>query len=168
MEQYALYLVMKKKVLELSNKFTCSFNDMDFNKPNVIGIYIKSGGTPSERALSDGGYYNYRARVQFIIQGDNSKQSLMDVLDIASSLRNTLSLCSNSSELLERANCELTWYNDKIVYDPTHQIEGYNILVTLCEVSLLGEVDFKGKSGQGLPKYSINFIMEYFTSKGGN
>lgn len=160
MEQYALYLVMKKEVLKLSNDFKCSFNDMDFNKPNVVGIYVRGGNTPNSRELGTGKYYNYTARVQFIIQGDNSKQSLMSVLDIASRLRTALETSSNRVIVL--SNEEVKWVNGKIVYDPKNELVGNDIEVVLCSVGLMGEVSFHGKNQMGLPKYSLNIYVNYY------
>lgn len=161
MEQYALYLVMKDQVKTIDSNYKCSFNDMDSNAPKVIGIYVKSGGTPRKREISTGKYFNYTARVQFLIQGDNSKDSLMTTMQLASSLRNTL-ICD--SNLVKDINEQVKWVDGKCVYDPTNKLGGSDIQVTLCKVSLLGEVDFKGKTGQGLPKYSINFRIEYYLS----
>lgn len=161
MEQYALYLVMKSKVSEIDNSIKCSFNDMNSNKADVCGIYIKGGETPKYRELASGKYYNYSARVQFLLQGGNNKDSLMDIMSIASCLRNTL-ICD--SNLVEDVNEQVKWVDGKCVYDPANTLGGSDIQVTLCKVSLLGEVDFKGKTGQGLPKYSINFRIEYYLS----
>ena len=161
MEQYALYLVMKSKLSEIDNTIKASFNDMDSNKGNVCGIYVKSGGTPRNREIATGKYFNYTARVQFLLQGDNSKESLMNMMNIASCLRNTL-ICD--SNLVKDVNEQVKWVDGKCVYDPTNKLGGSDIQVTLCKVSLLGEVDFKGKTGQGLPKYSINFRIEYYLS----
>lgn len=159
MEQYALYLVLKDRVKAIDNTYKCSFNDMDSNAPSVIGIYVKSGGTPKKRELSTGNYYNYTARVQFLIQGSNSNDGLMSTMMIASSLRSALITCSN---LEFPVNEQLKWVNGKIVYDPDNKLVGNGISVLLTKVSLLGEVDFKGKTTQGLPKYSINFRVEYY------
>lgn len=160
MEQYALYLVMKQKLNSITSSFKCSFNDMDSNGDNVAGIYIKSGGTPRRRELSSGMYYNYSARVQFILQGSDNKESLMNVLSTASRLRNTLIRDSNLQVVVNDE--QIKWVDGRIVYDQDNSLEGTGIEVTLCKVSLLGEVDFIGKNMQGKPKYSINFRIEYF------
>ena len=159
MEQYALYLIMKDQVKAIDSNYKCSFNDMDSNAPNVIGIYIKSGGTPRKREISTGKYFNYTARVQFLIQGDNNKNSLMTTMQLASSLRNAL-ICDSNLEF--PVNEQIKWVDGKIVYDPEDMLGGNDISVLLTKVSLLGEVDFKGKTTQGLPKYSINFRVEYY------
>lgn len=159
MEQYALYLVLKDQVKNLDSTYKCSFNDMDSNATGVVGIYVKSGGTPRRREISTGEYYNYSARVQFIIQGDNTKESLMSTMNLASSLRKALIRDSNLEFIV---NEQLKWVDGNIVYDPTNKLGGNDISVLLIKVSLLGEVDFKGKTTQGLPKYSINFRVEYY------
>ena len=159
MEQYALYLLMKDQVNSLDENFTCSFNDMDFNKPNVVGIYVRGGNTPRYREISTGKYFNYTARVQFIIQGDNSKESLMTTMGLASSLRNAL---VSSSNLEFSVRDQVKWVEGGIVYDPEDKLGGSDISVVLVRVSLMGEVNFKGKTTQGLPKYSINFYVEYY------
>lgn len=159
MEQYALYLVMKDVVNGLNKGFVCSFNDMDLNKPNVVGIYIRGGNTPRYRELSTGGYYNYTARVQFILQGDSSKESLMSVLSLASDLRHAM---ENSCNLVIDVKEQLKWVNGKITYDPTNKLGGSDISVLLTRVSLMGEVSFKGKTTQALPIYVINTYIEYY------
>ena len=58
MEQYILYLALKEMVNSLNNNFKCSFNDMDSNKDNVVGIYIKGAEPSTYRTLKDGKYYN--------------------------------------------------------------------------------------------------------------
>lgn len=160
MEQYALYLVMKQQLLNIDSSFKCSFNDMDSNRPNSVGIYVKSGGTPRRREISTGSYYNYMARVQFDILGDNSKTSLMNVLSLASRLRNTLQNSSNKVFYVQDE--QIKWVNGAIVYDPDGSLVGSDIEVILCKVALLGEVDSKGKTGQGLPRYSLNIRAEYY------
>lgn len=159
MEQYALYLVMKQKLNEIDDTLKCSFNDMDSNAANVVGIYIRGGSTPKDRELATGEYFNYTARVQFLLQGDNSKNSLMKIMSTASSLRKALIRCSN---LGFSVNEQLKWVDGNVVYDPEDKLGGNDISVLLTKVSLLGEVDFKGKTTQGLPKYSINFMVEYY------
>lgn len=146
MEQYALYLVIKDLCKSLTDKFVFSFNDMDFNRENVAGIYIR-GSTPSSyRSLMSGSYYNKSCRVQIILQGGLSGNSIIEMLKLSSNIREALVVLSNK--------------RFDIPDNPfAGSIKGGSILITL--IKLLGDVSFVGKSEQGLPRYSLNFKIDY-------
>lgn len=168
MEQYALYLALKNILLSLSDEFKYSFNDMDSNGKNVAGIYIK-GAEPSEyRSISDGSYYNYISRVQLLYQGDNNNNSLMSMLILVSKVRNALIRASNR---IYTTSPQISYMGNSIVFrnknEPFRE-EEEEVKVILTKVDLLGEVDFKGKTGQGLPKYSLNFKINYSLIEGGD
>lgn len=146
MEQYALYILLKNIIKEINSNYSISFNDMDFNKENSIGIYIKGGEVSNYRDLSDGRYYNYIARVQFMLQGGKTLDSLERVLYTGSNLRDRLITMSNTSHNILADN--------KIIHD--------NLKLSLGLVKLLGDVNFDSKTSQGLPKYSINFKINYY------
>lgn len=146
MEQYILFVVLKDIIKDLSdNKYAMTFNDMDFNKPNSIGVYIKGGEVSQYRELSTGNYYNYINRVQLVLQGDRTNESLVSLLKLATRIRSYMVLLSNASlDVPENKNIEE---------------QGQKIQFGL--VKLLGEVNFNNKTSQGLPVYSINFKFQY-------
>lgn len=160
MEQYALYLVLKKILNEISEVFRVSFNDMDFNKGNVCGIYIKAGEPSEYRLLGSGDYLNHSARVQFLFQGSLNNQTLFTMLDAASKLRETLCRSCNRTIV---APPNIRWVDGElaVVNDDVPVEEGEEVTVTISLIALLGEVDFKGKSEQGIPRYSLNFKIYY-------
>ena len=145
MEQYALYVLLKNIIKDINNKYTVSFNDMDFNKENSVGIYIRGGEVSQYRDISTGRYYNYVSRVQFLLQGGKTVNSLYDVLSLASELRDRLIILNNTNHSIVADN--------KIIKD--------NLTIDLGLVKLLGDVNFTEKTSQGLPKYSINFKINY-------
>lgn len=154
MEQYILYLYLKSVLKSINDVFKCSFNDMDMNKGNVCGIYIK-GGEPSEyRDLASGNYINNTARIQFLLQGSDSTQSLFDVLDAVSKLKKALVISSNTVYNLSESDIENL--NSKL---SSTKYEGVKLFINLTR--LLGEVDFKGKTSQSLPRYSLNLHTYY-------
>lgn len=164
MEQYALYLALKLICQGINSTYRYTFNDMDFNKSNVCGIYIK-GGEPSEyREIATGVYYNYSARVQFLIQGGLGNDSLMELLKLAGNIRNTLIQASNK---VYNAAGQVKLVDGAVLYDKDGDIEGEDVYVRLSLVALMGETDFKGKSSQGLPIYSLN-LRVYYSIEGGN
>lgn len=166
MEQYILYLVLKGIIKGLNSKYKISFNDMDENGVDVIGVYIK-GAEPSQyRELSTGRYYNYSARAQILIQCDNNSNSLFELLNLATKIRDAMISTSN----VIYNNIPDVKYIDgdyrKINKDT--DAEGESVNLGLSSVSLLGETDFKGKTSQGKARYSLNFKIHYFINIGGN
>lgn len=160
MEQYALYLALKEMLLSISQDFKISFNDMDINKGNVCGIYIKAGEPSEYRTISQGHYMNHSARVQFMFQGDNSNDSLFDVLRVASKLKDSLIISSNTTKSTPKT---IRWIDGELaVVNGDSEITDDEVVTVLMSlVTMLGEVDFKGKSEQGLPRYSLNFKIYY-------
>lgn len=165
MEQYILYMVLKNIIKEISNDYKITFNDMDDNGVDVIGIYIK-GAEPSQyRELGTGNYYNYTARAQLLLQCDNNTNSLFKLLNIVTRIRSALISTSNViynnlSNIRYSDGCFIRVGDDNIV-------EGEKINLGLSSISLLGETDFKGKTGQGKARYSLNFKINYFITIGG-
>lgn len=168
MEQYALYLALKNILLSLSDEFKYSFNDMDSNGKNVAGIYIKGAEPSKYRSISDGSYYNYVSRVQLLYQGDNNNNSLMNMLILVSKVRDALIRASNR---IYTTSPQISYMGNSIVFrnknEPLRE-EEEEVKVILTKVDLIGEVDFKGKTGQGLPKYSLNFKINYSLIEGGD
>lgn len=148
MEQYYIYLLLKQLVKEMDDRYTITFNDMDFNKPFSIGIYVKQAEPSDYREVKTGKYWNIKSRVQFVMQGPNTgNMSLFSLLELASKIKGKLVTYCNS-----------VWELDNPIKDfiPTDKVE---LAISLTE--LLGDVDFKGKTAQGLPKYSLNFKIYY-------
>lgn len=149
MEQYVLYVLIKNIIKDLTdNKYSVSFNDMDFNKPESIGIYIKGGEVPKYRNLSTGNYFNFIHRVQIVLQGNNTNEGLFGVLDAATKIRNYMVVQNNTLHT---------------VNDPKLGEDDIDIQIGL--VKLLGETNFNNKTSQGLPVYSINFKIQYYVRR---
>lgn len=164
MEQYILYLYMKQLVKSLDNDFSTSFNDMNFNKPYSVGIYIKGAEVSTYRDISDGSIYNFIHRVQFIIQGSNESDSLFKILELSSKLRSALIHTYNliynitTTEKLQKQETSESEEENQEETETERQTD-YEIIIT--KVGLLGEVDFKGKTSQNIPRYSLNIKTEY-------
>ena len=163
MEQYVLYLVLKDIVSKLDNSFKYSFDDMDSNEGNVVGIYVR-GGEPSQyRTLEKGVYYNVNNRVQFLIQGDLSNDSLMNCLKLGTKIKKTLSTTSNVYYTAS-SKVGLNVDGDIELQDGTKSLT--DITVIMCKVDMIGDLVPIGKNEQGKPRYSINFKIQY--ELGGN
>lgn len=162
MEQYVLYLILKNIIKDFDSNFKCTFNDMDFNKPYSCGIYVKGSDISKYRDIAKGNYYNYIARVQFILQGDTTGESLQSVLRLASKIRNSVpTYINNIYNLQQSINMDI---NNNIIINNDYTIDNEdtsNISLMLLMVRLLGEVNFIGKTTQGLPRYTINFNISY-------
>lgn len=158
MEQFVLYFILKRIVDMLGYDIKCSFNDMDLNAGNVCGIYIKGSGPSQYREISSGVYLNNIARVEFVIQGALSNDSLFSILNLSDKIKRTLIRASNCSYI---APDQVKMSDGVIIYSPAGIDDGQDIEVILCKVDLLGDINFLGKSEQGLPIYSINFNIEY-------
>lgn len=158
MEQYALYLVLKDIINELGIEQSITFNDMDDNGHNCIGIYVKGDIPTSYRNISTGNYYNYSARVQVLMNGDLSNDGLMGLLSNASLIRDKLVTMNNT---VHECSDKVTILDGSLVYNRLDDVNGIGVVVRLSTVSLLGEVRFEGKNSQGLPRYSINFKIYY-------
>lgn len=160
MEQYALYLALKQMLKDLNGEFKYSFNDMDINGENIVGVFVRGGESPRRRELKTGKYYNLSARVQFLVQGKNDKVSLMNVTKLSSDIRNTLSTTFNR---YIRVLSQVRMVNGELVYTESGEeiAEEEQAQVLVISTSLLGEVDFKGKTAQGKPMYSLNFKILY-------
>lgn len=160
MEQFALYLVLKELCKEMDTSYKYSFNDMDSNADNVVGIYIK-GAEPSEyRTVANGEYHNIINRVQFLIQGGICADSLMNSLRLGSNIKHTLIKTFNKyiivpSKLGINTNGEI-----KVVGETEGEVlESFSIVLT--KVDMLSDLVNIGKSEQGRPRYSINFKIKY-------
>lgn len=158
MEQYILYLVLKDIIRGLDSSYKISFNDMDENGVDCIGIYIKGAEPSLYRELGTGNYYNYTSRVQILLQCDNTKDSLMKLLSFITRIRSTLILTSN---LLYNIPPGIIDENTAQNFN-TNTTKKDEAKLGLSSVSLLGETDFNGKSGQGKARYSLNFRINYF------
>lgn len=164
MEQYALYLALKNIIMEMMEGFKCSFNDMDSNASNVVGIYVKGGEPSIYRELGTGVYINSVARVQFLVQGGQTNDSLMSVLELMDKLKKAMSKAFNR---IEDVSSQLTIVDGVLMRKTPDSSDDFPVEVMILSTKLLGEADFLGKSGQGLPRYSLNIKFEY-NIKGGN
>lgn len=170
MEQYALYLYLKSIINNLGYKFKITFNDYDINGSNIVGILFKSGPSPKYRELNTGKYYGNTSRVQILVQSGTSKDSILKSLDLVSKLREilTTSIINNkytitSSEVGQNSDQFSSQFN----LDENNESDdlGY-VLVT--DVHLIGDVDFKGKTSQARSIYSLNLLINYYYTYGGN
>ncbi len=158
MEQYVLYLILKEMVKNLDPSFKYTFNDMDSNSDDSVGIYIK-GAEPSEyRSLKDGKYFNSVNRVQFLVQGGLDNSSLLKSLKLCSKIKGTLISINNK---YIQAPPKVGYNNDGeiVILGDEQDLEPINVVIT--KVDLLSDILYLGKSKQGRPRYSINFKITY-------
>lgn len=153
MEQYMLYLFIKNLLNDMCS-YKVTFNDIDMNAADRIGVYIK-GGDPSEyRDIRTGRYYNISSRVQLLFQGSMSNEGLFTIMEVASRFRDKFTTMCNV--LYPMTEDDLNNLNSKL---DGVQYESAELQISL--VKLLGEVDFKGKTSQSLPRYSLNMAVYY-------
>lgn len=160
MEQYALYLVIKKLIKDAGFSGSITYNDYDSNKDNVVGVIIKGGSSPKYRELGHGKYYGFTSRVQILMQSGLSKNSLINALELSSKVREVL-----TSDVLNN------------IYQPTgiHEVQGKLKLIEknsteegnivnlgISSTHMIGDIDFKGKTGQTRSVYSLNMLINYF------
>lgn len=162
MEQYALYLSLRYLINSLNANYKTSFNDMDLNKGGVVGVYIR-GAEPSDyRDLASGEYYNYSARVQLLFQCENNQDKLLEMLGLISKVRSALVRASNSIN----PTLPVIRYLEREIIKGQPETQEQEIKVRYNLTRLLGEVEFKGKTGQGLSMYSLN-IKIFYNIEGG-
>lgn len=137
MEQYVLYLYLKNLILSLSDKFSITFNDMPLDKDMSVGIIIRGGEPSPYRDLASGQYAETISRVQFLLQGDLSSNSLFEILKLSSKLKDTLNSTFNKKQ----------------------DVDGSTLVIMSC--SMLGDVTSTGKTKQGRPVYSLNYKIKY-------
>lgn len=148
MEQFYIYLVIKQIIQSIDDRYTITFNDMDFNKPLSVGVYIKQAEPSDYRDIRTGNYWNIKSRVQILFQGPNTgNQSLFSLMALASKIKQKISTSCNTRFEVE---------NPVIDFISTEKVQ---VMFSLTE--LLGDVDFKGKTAQGIPRYSLNFKIYY-------
>lgn len=164
MEQYALYLVIKKLINELGYNFKVSFNDFDTNADEVIGIYVRGGNTPEYRELSTGKYYNFSSRIQILIQSGLSKNSLLKCLDLSSKIREVLT--SDSNNIISQVDT-LKCIDGKIIEDKNNTLVGETVDLGISKSKLIGDIGIKDKTPQNRSIYSINLLFDYFIIIGG-
>lgn len=158
MEQFALYLVLRDLFKKWGVALSPSFNDVDSNGRNVMGVFIRSGGASKYRNIASGKYYNYSSRVQVLLYGDLSSNSLMDVLSAAGIIRNNIVQENNSEHLI---TSKFRFNDGNLVYVGSEEELSEDVIVRFARVSLLSEVSFVGKTTQGVPRYSLNFKVNY-------
>lgn len=173
MKQYVLYLILKEICKTLNSNFKYSFNDMDSNAADVVGIYIKGGETSNIRTLAKGEYFNSINRVQFFMQGDISKDSLMSLLQFGSDIKNSLITMSNSFTQAPKGlksdgsyGIGLDVNGNIVLEDKFNTTELTPLVLKISKVDMVGDLNSLGKSEQGRPRYSINFKITY--EVGGN
>ncbi len=184
MEEYAIFLWLKNVFLkdEHSDFFKnadITFNDMDFNKANQIGIYIKSGLNSDIRLLNSFAYCNESVRVQIFMQGnnedtsDNGKHSTFDILRYTDYLKRLLRFhignfinrgtdidfgieSNNKLETLRKLE------DGSIVTDDYPDSENLDFVkILILRLDLLGDLNYVGKTTQGYPQYSLNFNITF-------
>ena len=154
MEQYILYLVIKSLILSIDNSYTITFNDRNENGADTVAVYIRGGEVSMYRELSTGDYFNIGARVQILIQSDDTKSSLIKMLGLATKLKKGLVRTNNK----EFQNIDGLTDLMSAPFD----CQASNLILGISDVKLLGEVNFSGKNTQGKPKYDINFNFDYY------
>lgn len=165
MEQYALYLVLKDIINSLGYNFSISFNDIDINGDEVIGILIKSGSNPKYRELKTGEYAGYSNRVQILVQSSYDKGSLFSTLNLTEKIRDVLTSDVNNNIYKLRS---LRYIGNKLSEVKNNSTEGEEVSLGISSTHLVGDVDFKGKTSQTRSIYSLNLLINYYITLGGN
>lgn len=158
MDVYLLYLCIKKLISNLNLDYSVSFNDMDSNGKDVVGVFIK-GSTPSRyRSLSTGVYINKTARVQVLGQSKDTYDSLIEMLCFFTRLEDMI------SELGGVIYSTNTLQDTELLskFDEFKSIENVIILRT----DTITSSSYIGKSEQGLPMFDLNFEVEYGVTSG--
>jgi hypothetical protein len=164
MHQFGLYLWLKAVLQELNPALTITFNDMDSNGNNSVGIYVK-GDAPEVRTLGNMSYTNSVARVQLLQVCALNNTSLMQAQSVLSEFQDQV--CSTASEAFELDT-------SKIGVGPTGKVvyaDGSSTLspayLTIIEADAISDLLFIGKTEQGKPQISLNLRIIY-SVQGGN
>ena len=158
MDVYLLYLCIKKLISDINLDYSVSFNDMDSNGKDVVGVFIK-GSTPSRyRALSNGVYINKTARVQVLGQAKDTYDSLIEMLCFFTRLEDMVSELGG------------VIYNTQSLQDTEllSKFEDYKNIedVIVLRTDTITSSSYIGKTEQGLPMFDINFEIEYGVTSG--
>ena len=159
MEQYALYLVIKEIAQQINNKIKYTFNDMDSNKGNVCGIYIKVAEPSEYRGISDGKYFNNIVRVQLLIQSDLSTNSYFECFECLSSVRDAIIGTYNVYRDVSPTKVGFSEGGELKYNDGTEQLKPAKVIIT--NANLLSDIINVGKSEQGKQRFSINIKVSY-------
>ena len=158
MDVYLLYLCIKKLISDINLNYSVSFNDMDSNGKDVVGVFIK-GSTPSRyRALSNGVYINKTARVQVLGQSKDTYDSLIEMLCFFTRLEDMVSELGG------------VIYNTQSLQDTEllSKFEDYKNIenVIVLRTDTITSSSYIGKTEQGLPMFDLNFEIEYGVTSG--
>lgn len=159
MEQYILYLAIKDIIDSFNSGYRCSFNDFKLNTDDIAAIRIKGAEPVEYRSLSTGAYYGYSCRLQILLQGGLTNNSLLKLLSLSSKIRSTL---INTSNVTYSTIPGIEDIEGQDITLPDGKVVGAkDIGLVLSSIGLLGETDSKGKDTQGRPQYSLNFKIYY-------
>lgn len=117
-------------------------NNITIATTKLCAIYFKSGMN-GNREVDDGQYVNESVRVTLNIYGENT----------ITGISNCLSYCESAKDTLDST------YNLKFTDNDSSKV------LIIMSMVRQGNINFVGRNSQGIPVYSINYIMNY--SKGG-
>lgn len=157
MDDFILYLLFKQIILSLDSEYTVRFRDVQVNKNNCVGVFIKGGEVDnSTRNLNNATYNRRSARVQVVIQGGDDEGTMFKALALKDKLRDTITRAYNDKYIVQ---APLREDNGVLIYDS--DVTNRDVEIKLIRVNLLGEPDFKGYTSQGISRDIINFRVEY-------
>ena len=148
MDLFIVYLVLKKIIKDMNKDYIVSFNDMDSNGKNVIGVYIKGSAPSQYRRLSDGSYINKTSRVQILGQSSDDFDSLLNMISIYTQMEDMISVASGSIYTKEMLR-------EYLIGD----LRFKNIIILNTSINVGS--NYTGKTEQGLPMMDLNFDIEY-------
>lgn len=158
MDEFILYCLIEKIILNINSKYTIRFRNLEINKSNQVCLTVKGGEVDdTTRTLNNANYTRHYARLQVIIQSGDDEISLFEALSLKEKLAKTLQNTFNNKYIVQ---CPLVIdeYGDYVHSDND---ELTDIPVIIIKTDLLGEPDYKGFTSQGLPLEVINFKIEY-------
>lgn len=170
MRQYGLYCAIKDIINDKDSDYKITFNDMLDDAENYIGVYIRGGLNATYRRLSDGSYVNKRDRVQLVMQSGRSKASVIKLNRLGNYIIDRFPTLNNYNILLDTGKCGYNSQHEFILASEDEEIVNAAELVILRTDPQSGLI-MAGKNEQGLSKYSINFVVEYYiqeVSENGN
>ena len=167
MYQYGLFLGLKAILTDLGNPFSAvTYNDMQDDRENVMGIYVRSGQYTRYRELATGQYANKRYRVQFIIQSGRSKDDILAAQKFGFKMEDRLPTVFNTEVALDTAKIGFDDEHNLVIPEPPEEGETpvslAQAVVGIIRVNPQSGLINVGKTEQGLSRYSYNINVEFY------
>lgn len=162
MRQYGLFCGIKQIIKEYTSDYNITYDDMNDDKENSIGVYIRGGLNGTYRKLSTAEYVNKRDRVQIIIQSGRSKESVIKSRELGNKIEDRFPTLFNTEILLDKDKCGYNSEHEFIIKEKGDEEELTQAALVINKTDPQSGLIMAGKTEQGLSRYSINFIVEYY------